>query len=66
MVTEFVITRRHGTVVASGREGSGLILALKSEFTEMNLDAGDQIAISLIENEETKEKHILIERMKRD
>lgn len=62
MDTKFVITRRHGTVVASGREKSGLILSLKSEFVDMGLDAGDQVAISLLEVEKNGEKQIVIEK----
>lgn len=58
MDQEFVVNRRYGTIVATGR---GYILALKTELKLMEMKPGDTVAITLLEKSEGKERKITIE-----
>ena len=60
MKQQNLLTRRHGTVAISG---TSLTVAIRQELLDMKLDSGDNVAITLLEDDETKEKSILIERL---
>ncbi len=61
MEEKYVINRRTGKIIASGRGKAGLILNIKKEIDLIGSGPGKQVSISLIEKK-SGERIIVIEK----